>query len=84
MVTGTKTFNYALVHSQITGDKYYHIKGWKEYGPEGITFEGGTFGQYVGLELQLAVSQNVVYYYEPGLMYFLSQNYDATWGRAIE
>ena len=35
MTTGAYTYYYAYVKSQITGDAYYHIKGWAEYGPEG-------------------------------------------------
>ena len=80
MLEGSRTYNYALVHSQITGDKYYHISGWKEYGPEG----GNVDYTYVGIELQLAVSKDVVYYYEPNLSYILSKNYNADFGKAIE
>ena len=81
MINGARTYNYALVKSQITGDTYYHISGWKEYGPEGGT---EVSLPYVGIELQLAVSKDVVYYYEPGLMYVLSKEYNANYGRAIE
>lgn len=84
MVEGSRTFNYAYVCSQITGNKYYHISGWKEYGPEGGVAENGTIAPYVGLELQLAVSKDVVYYWEPNLMYFLTKNYSSEYGRAIE
>jgi len=87
MVNGARTFNYAYVRSQLTGDKYYHISGWAEYGPEGgaYTQEGATtIAPYVGLELQLAVSKDVVYYYEPGLMYVLSQQYNPELGKVIE
>lgn len=83
MITGSKQYNYALVRSQITGDTYYHISGWAEYGPEGgatIT-SGGTavVAPYVGLELQLAVSKDVVYYWEPNLSYILSKEYNIAW-----
>ena len=85
MNTGSYTYYYAYVHSQITGDKYYHISGWAEYGPE-----GGTIGEamgvqpYVGLELQLYTSKDVIYYYEPGLSYMLSKEYNSSFGPAIE
>ena len=81
MVTGSKSYYYAYVRSQITGDKYYHISGWAEYGPEGGT---EVSLPYVGLELQLAVSGDVIYYYEPGLMYVMSKQYNSTFGIAIE
>ena len=87
MINGARTYNYAYVKSQITGDKYYHISGWAEYGPEGGTYTNeGTalLAPYVGLELQLAVSKDVIYYYEPGLMYVLSQQYNSAFGTAIE
>ena len=80
MLEGSRTYNYALVHSQITGDKYYHISGWKEYGPEG----GNIDYTYVGLEIQLAVSKDVIYYYEPNLSYVLTKNYNSAYGIAIE
>ena len=80
METGTFTYYYAYVHSQVTGNKYYHISGWAEYGPEG----GAYTSSYVGLELHLAISKDVVYYYEPNLMYVLSKNYNAEFGEAIE
>lgn len=81
MTEGSRTYNYALVKSQVTGEKYYHISGWKEYGPEGGT---AYMESYVGLELQLYTSKDVVYYYEPGLMYMLSKNYNAKYGTVIE
>ena len=84
MVTGSKTYYYALVNSQVTGTKYYHISGWAEYGPDGLSFDNGYMGQYVGLELQLYTSKDVVYYYEPNLMYMLSKNYNPDYGVAIE
>lgn len=80
MITGSKTYYYAYVKSQITGNTYYHISGWAEYGPEG----GDVNQTYVGLELQLAVSKDVIYYYEPNLCYLLSKQYNPTFGRAIE
>ena len=80
MLEGSRTYNYAYVHSQVTGDKYYHISGWKEYGPEG----GDHTSTYVGLEIQLAVSKDVVYYYEPNLMYVLTKNYNSNYGLPIE
>ena len=80
MVEGARTFNYAYVCSNVTGNKYYHISGWKEYGPEGGTHTD----TYVGLEIQLAVSKDVVYYYEPNLCYVLTKNYNAEYGKAIE
>lgn len=80
METGTFTYYYAYVKSQITGDKYYHINGWAEYGPEG----GDVNKQYVGLELHLFESKDVVYYYEPNLMYILSKHYNPDFGTAIE
>ena len=86
MINGARTYNYAYVKSQITGEKYYHISGWAEYGPEGgaNTESGQVIAPYVGLELQLAVSKDVIYYYEPGLMYVLSQQYNSAFGTAIE
>ncbi len=80
MIEGSRTYNYAYVKSQVTGDKYYHISGWKEYGPEG----GDVNCMYVGLELQLAVSKDVVYYWEPNLMYILTKNYNSAYGKAVE
>ena len=80
MNTGTYTYYYAYVRSQITGDKYYHINGWKEYGPEG----GDVNKQYVGLELHLYTSKDVIYYYEPNLSYVLSKQYNPDFGPAIE
>ena len=84
MIEGSRTYNYAYVKSQVTGDRYYHISGWKEYGPEGGVAENGTVAPYVGLELQLATSKDVVYYYEPNLMYLLTKNYDSSFGKAID
>lgn len=81
MVEGSRAFYYAYVKSQVTGNAYYHISGWKEYGPEGGTDYSLP---YVGLELQLFTSKDVVYYYEPGLVYMLSKNYNPSFGRAIE
>ncbi len=80
METGTFTYYYAYVHSNITGNKYYHINGWAEYGPEG----GDLGAPYVGLELHLAVSKDVIYYYEPNLSYVLSKLYNPDFGIAIE
>ena len=80
METGSFTYYYAYVHSAITGNKYYHISGWAEYGPEGGTYTD----TYVGLELHLAVSKDVIYYYEPNLSYVLSKLYNAEFGTAIE
>lgn len=80
METGTFTYYYAYVNSQITGPKYYHINGWAEYGPEGGTYNSA----YVGLELHLAVSKDVIYYYEPNLSYVLSKQYNPDFGIAIE
>ena len=79
MLTGSKTYYYALVYSQITETRYYHIQGWAEYGPEGGTVNSN----YVGLELQLK-NGDVVYRYEPNLAYELSKSenetYVATYG----
>ena len=73
MVTGSKTYFYALVYSKITETRYYHIKGWAEYGPDGAyTSEGGQLANYVGLELQLQ-NDDVIYRYEPELSYELSK-----------
>ena len=80
METGSFTYYYAYVKSQITGDKYYHIRGWAEYGPEG----GDINSAYVGLELHLYTSKDVVYYYEQNLMYLLSKQYNPDFGIAIE
>ena len=80
MATGAYTYYYAYVKSQITGDAYYHIKGWAEYGPEG----GDMYSAYVGLELHLYASDDVIYYYEPNLMYILSKQYNPSYGEAIE
>lgn len=84
MLTGAQTYYYAYVKSQVTGNTYYHISGWKEYGPEGGVAENATIAPYVGLELQLAVSKDVIYYYEPGLRYVLTKNYNPAFGTAIE
>ena len=84
MVTGSQTYYYAYVKSQVVGNKYYHISGWAEYGPEGGSSEGGLYAAYVGLELQLYTSKDVIYYYEPGLMYVLSKSYNSNFGVAIE
>ncbi len=79
MVTGSKTYYYALVYSKITENRYYHIKGWAEYGPEGGSFNNS----YVGIELQLQ-NGDVVYRYEPELSYELSKQkneaYATTYG----
>jgi len=80
MIEGSRTYNYAYVKSEVTGNKYYHISGWKEYGPEG----GDVNCVYVGLELQLAVSKDVVYYYEPNLSYVLMKNQNTEFGKVIE
>ena len=80
METGSFTYYYAYVNSQLTGPKYYHINGWAEYGPEGGSFNSA----YVGLELHLAVSKDVIYYYEQNLSYILSKQYNADFGIAIE
>ena len=73
MLTGSMTYYYVLVYSQITENKYYHIKGWKEYGPEGLTIDEYKIGNYVGLELQLN-NGDVIYRYEQGLSYEMSKN----------
>lgn len=69
MVTGSKTYYYALVHSKVTETRYYHIKGWAEYGPEGGSYKES----YVGIELQLQ-NGDVIYRYEPNLCYELTKN----------
>lgn len=84
MLTGAQTYYYAYVKSNVTGNKYYHISGWKEYDPEGGATVGGVTVSYVGLELQLYTSKDVVYYYEPGLSYVLMKNYNDYYGIAIE
>lgn len=79
MVTGSKTYYYALVYSQITETKYYHIQGWAEYGPDGAYMgEGGQLANYVGIELQL-VNGDVIYRYEPELAYELSKQENASY-----
>lgn len=80
METGSFTYYYAYVKSQVTGDAYYHINGWAEYGPDGGSYNNS----YVGLELHLYTSKDVIYYYEPNLMYVLSKNYNPEFGVAIE
>lgn len=80
METGTFTYYYAYVNSQITGPKYYHINGWAEYGPDGGTYNSC----YIGLELHLAVSKDVIYYYEQNLNYILSKQYNPEFGIAID
>ena len=73
MLTGSRTYYYALVYSKITETRYYHIQGWAEYGPDGAyVSESGTLGNYVGIELQL-INGDVVYRYEPELSYELSK-----------
>jgi len=85
METGAYTYYYAYVKSSITGEKYYHIDGWKEYDPEGgVTSGSGVIVPYVGLELHLFTSKDVIYYYEPGLSYVLSKQYNPAFGEAIE
>lgn len=79
MAEGSRTYNYAYVCSQVTGKKYYHISGWKEFEPT-----SGSYSNYSGLELQLATSKDVVYYWEPNLMYTLTKEYNADYGTAIE
>ena len=79
MVTGSKTYYYALVYSQITETKYYHIKGWAEYGPDGAYMsDGGKLANYVGIELQLQ-NGDVIYRYEPELSYELSKQKNETY-----
>ena len=79
MLTGSRTYYYALVYSQITENRYYHIRGWAEYGPEGGSYNDS----YVGIELQLQ-NGDVVYRYEKNLSYELSkqinETYAATYG----
>jgi len=73
MLTGSRTYYYALVYSKITETRYYHVKGWAEYGPDGAYMgEGGKLANYVGIELQL-VNGDVIYRYEPELSYELSK-----------
>ena len=84
MLTGSKTYYYALVYSKITETKYYHIQGWAEYGPDGAYMgEGGKLANYIGIELQL-VNGDVIYRYEPELAYEMSkkinETYVATYG----
>jgi len=74
MMTGSRTYYYALVYSQITETKYYHIQGWAEYGPEGGTIKSN----YIGIELQLA-NGDVIYRYEPELAYELTKNINQTY-----
>lgn len=74
MAVGSKTYYYALVYSKITETKYYHIQGWREYGPDGAYMgSGGELGNYVGIELQL-MNGDVVYRYEPELAYEFAKN----------
>lgn len=80
MQTGSYTYYYAYVRSSVTGTAYYHINGWAEYGPEG----GDMNKSYVGLELHLFTSKDVIYYYEPNLCYILSKQYNPAFGTAIE
>lgn len=86
MNTGSYTYYYAYVVSNITGPKYYHIDGWAEYGPEGggSSSSSSWFEPYVGLELHLYTTKDVVYYYEQGLSYILSKQYNPEFGTAIE
>ena len=76
MLTGSKTYYYALVYSKVTETRYYHINGWAEYGPEGVTISEGQLGNYVGIELQLA-NGDVIYRYEPELSYEMSKQLNA-------
>ena len=63
MITGSMTYYYALVYSKITENRYYHIQGWTEYGPDGAYMgDGGKLGNYVGIELHL-VNGDVIYRY---------------------
>lgn len=81
MVTGSKTYYYALVYSQITDTKYYHIKGWAEYGPDGVyVSESGKMANYIGIELQL-MNGDVIYRYEPELAYEMSKNLNAQYAQ---
>lgn len=82
MVEGSRTYYYALVYSQFTETKYYHIKGWAEYDPEGGGKVNGVYASYVGLELQLN-NGDVIYRYEIGLSYELSKQYNPKYGVAI-
>lgn len=80
MVAGSRAYYYALVFSQITETRYYHIQGWAEYGPEGGAKSYDAYAPYVGLELQLA-NFDVVYRYEPGLAYELSKSLNAKYAQ---
>ena len=81
--TGTLNFNYVYVRSSITGEHYYHIKRWKEYNPEGLTFDKGTIGNYVGLEIT-TYNEIVYYWYEQNLEYVFTKGYVPDLGTAIE
>lgn len=79
MVTGSKTYYYALVYSKITETRYYHIQGWAEYGPDGAYMgEGGKLANYVGIELQL-MNGDVIYRYESELSYEMSKQLNSTY-----
>ena len=86
MNKGSYTYYYAYVDSSLLGKKYYHIDGWKEYGPDGVSLGegGGTLGNYVGLELHLFTSKDVIYFWEQNLQYVLSKEYNPELGEAIE
>ena len=85
MTTGSYTYYYAYVDSSLLGKKYYHIDGWKEYGPDGVSLGegGGQLGNYVGLELHLYTSKDVIYFWEQNLQYILSKEYNPELGVAI-
>lgn len=79
------TFNYVFVKSRISGEKYYHIKGWKEFAPE-ITTKGDfnkLYAEYVGLQIE-TIKGNVYYWYEQNLEYMFTKNYVERLGTALE
>ena len=76
---GQLRFNYVYVESGLSGTAYYHIRRWKEYSPEG----GEICKPYVGLEFT-TVSGSDYYFYEQGLQYIFTTNYDSRFGSTIE
>ena len=77
---GTMDFHYCYVKSQLSGEKYFHISGWKEYDPEPSSAMDNF---YVGLELHTP-SGGSYYWYEQGLQYMFTKQYVPWFGDAIE
>ena len=76
-------FNYVYVKSKITGEKYYHIKGWQEFSPKLGVSDGKMYAEYVGLQIE-TYHNNIYYRYERELEYMFTKDYVASLGIAVE